>query len=446
VANDLVTDCATCEPCTDTGDGFACVATSHDYAACVGDDIYWFDSCDVQEEIHTDCLACETCVLIMGNPTCQAADLQDHLECYTDDVWWFDSCGNPSEMYDDCGTNEYCEAALDPPACECMPGWVGLDCDEYICDSVTDTSEDCPDASTIGRNDLPVSITGDTTPFSDDVNFTCDGWPQPGRDLVFKLYLFAGETIDVDLDHWGDDLSVHLLQPDPMSSTDACNDMNLIACDDTDGGWANDTFTHTVTEDGWYYIVVDAWQPTVYGAFQLDVDILNPVVGQCYGGTITPCVNQYLYFDWEEPPATITAPMVVMASSVISGMYYIYTSAQDDGTAERDFDIPCDDTWYMWGLRWKPSDDLATFRFRVDGNPLAPITWDVSGGTDWEWDWDQANGAMTAVWSELLTTGTHTLTVLGGESDGGAVADHPALGFIIFTNDPAFVPPDPATL
>jgi hypothetical protein len=151
------------------------------------------------------------------------------------------------------------------------------------------------------------------------------------------------------------------------------------------------------------------------------------------------------YFDWSDATA-ITTPMVSATSTTVPGMVYIYTSIADSGTATHAFDLPCDDTWYLWGLRWKPSDALATFRFQVDGAPTTPITWDVSNDNDGEWGWDQANGATSAVWSSTLTAGAHTLTILGGASMGSSTYLHPALGFVIFTNDPAYVPPDPLTL
>ncbi|MBW2278840.1 MAG: hypothetical protein JRF63_15210, partial [Deltaproteobacteria bacterium] len=89
---------------------------------------------------------------------------------------------------------------------------------------------------------------------------------------------------------------------------------------------------------------------------------------------------------------------------------------------------------------------LATFRFQVDDDPITAIWWDVSGGTDQEWDWDLANGSPEPVWERALDGGTHELTLLGGSSNGAGILEHPALGFIILTNDDSFVPPDPSTL
>jgi hypothetical protein len=348
-------------------------------------------------------------------------------------------------MFDDCTTNEQCVELTDPPECQCLPGWVGLDCDEYVCDSDTALGEDCADARMLGRDDLPAALLGESTAsYSNDLNLECEGWNQWGRDRAYKVYLFAGETIDVLMDP-DTDLSLFLFHPTD-TSPNLCDGTTELGC--SDGfGLSDESITHTASEDGWYYIMVDSYDSGVFGTYDLYVSITDPVEGQCYGGGIVePCINQFLHFDWEEPPAIIGSPMVSVESTLIPDMYYIYTSAWYDGTAARAFDIPCDDTWYLWGLRWKPDNDLATFRFQVDGDPATPIVWDVSGGSDWEWDWDQANGAMLPIWSDFLTTGTHTLTVHGGASDGGALEDHPALGFIIFTNDPAFTPPDPATL
>jgi hypothetical protein len=223
--------------------------------------------------------------------------------------------------------------------------------------------------------------------------------------------------------------------------------MNLEACADANGGWADDDLIHTVDSSGWYYIVVDSWHSDVYGPYTLNVDIVNPVAEECYGGDISDnCTDpEWIYFDWSDADS-VDSPMVTNTSTDVPGMVYIYTVTAFNGVATHTFELPCDDVWYMWGLRWKPNDSLATFRFQVDDEPITAIWWDVSGGPDGEWDWDQANDSSDADWSATLDGGSHELTVLGGSSSGSEVWEHPALGFIIFTNDEAFVPPDPTTL
>jgi hypothetical protein len=437
-----------CQTCGVGPTGPECkTADFEDHTECVGDDIYWFDSCGAQAAIATDCLACQTCITGSGGPFCQADVLDDHLECNLNDVWQFDSCDAPVSIYDDCGTNEECVDEIEPPECDCLPGWVGLDCNVYVCDGGGEDGETCGTAHTVGRDELPITITGDTAAAGVDpnINVACGGVNQPGHDLMYRVYLFAGEVLDVTMDPTdvGDDLSVSAFF-DPSATVPTCSTTTLLDCDDSGGNGAPEYLTIVAVDEGWYEIVVDAnaHDNGGQGLFTLSLSIDNPVAGECYDGAVTPCEDQAVLFDWAG--AAIAAPMVTNVSGTVDGMTYIYTSIAFSGTAIQTFDIPCDGgTWYMWGLRWKPSDALASFQFQVDGLPTTPIVWDISGGADWNWAWDQANGdgSMTPVWSSPLTVGTHTLTILGGASNGVDYWNHPTMGYIIITNDPAFAPP-----
>jgi hypothetical protein len=360
-----------------------------------------------------------------------------------DDVYWFDSCGDPTSVFDDCSSGEECVDTVIPPECRCLPGWIGLDCETYVCDSGTETGETCATATTVGRDDLPIVIAGNNSdPVAPDINVACGATTQPGHDLAYRVYLFAGEILNVAMDPTAnDDLSVFAFF-DPAAAIPSCSTATLLACDDNGGAGVTENLTIVADGEGWYEIVVDTRThgPAGEGPFTLSLSIHNPVAGQCYDDAVTPCTDQAALFDWSDATA-ITAPMTSVTSATIGGMVYIYTSVANGGTATHAFDIPCDGTWYLWGLRWKPSDTLATFRFQVDGQPNTPITWNMAGGANSAWGWDQANGATTPVWSSALTAGPHVLTILGGTSTGAAMNQHPALGYVIFTNNPAFVPP-----
>jgi hypothetical protein len=284
-------------------------------------------------------------------------------------------------------------------------------------------------------------ISGDNSPFAADINVSCGTTAQPGHDVAYRVYLFSGEILDVAMDPTAsDDMSVFAFYD--AATTPSCSTTTAVACDDGGGGGATENLTVVADADGWYEIVVDSRNTggSGQGPFTLSLSIDNPVEGECYDGAVTLCTDQTVVFDWNDA-SSITAPMVSVVSGVVPGMAYIYTSVPNDGTATHAFDIPCDGTWYMWGLRWKPSDTLATFRFQVDGAPTTPITWSMSGGFDITWAWDQANGETTSVWSSALTAGTHTLTILGGASTEGSTWYHPVLGYVIITNDAAFAPP-----
>jgi hypothetical protein len=344
----------------------------------------------------------------------------------------------------DCDTNDHCGAACE----DCTVGGricnlAGTACTDVFCESRTNTAETCETAATIGRDDVDGSITGDNTAFSPNVNLNCAGYNQPGRDVVYRVYLFAGETIQLGLTHPADDLSLGLLRAG--SATDVpCSSMTLVACDD-ESGTAAESITHVATATGWYYILVDSYYTTNsgYGPYTLTFKLSNPAPGKCYGGNPAACTgNQSIAFDWN--PGTITAPMVRTTSGTYTSMEYIYTTIANQGTALANFTLPCDDTWYLWGLTWIPSNTLANFYFTVDSQ--AEVNWNMAGAPPQIWTWDQANGSTTPVWSSALVAGNHTLRIRGGASTGGGTTQHPALGYVIFTNDPAFTPPNPGDL
>ena len=78
----------------------------HDYTACCGANLCWFDSCDDQQEIAETCDdgcaegACFTTPEPQPEPGCE--DFHHKACCGADALCWFDSCGNQHELIKDC--------------------------------------------------------------------------------------------------------------------------------------------------------------------------------------------------------------------------------------------------------------------------------------------------------------------------------------------------------
>lgn len=104
----------------------ACVCTPHHHQDCFGGDTWWFDGCDVREELAMDCPDDrELCV----NAAC-ACIPRHHRACYERDVWWFDGCDNREELAEDCvAQSRSCVADI----CACIPGdHLGCDDDQLV--------------------------------------------------------------------------------------------------------------------------------------------------------------------------------------------------------------------------------------------------------------------------------------------------------------------------
>jgi hypothetical protein len=105
-------------------------------------------------------------------------------------------------------------------------------------------------------------------------------------------------------------------------------------------------------------------------------------------------------------------------------------------------EIPCDDTWYIWVRYWEQGAEDSYFA-TVDGEPMPEAIFEgdcTGGGQGYNWralNWRDpvAGGPCEYVadpWAPDWTTGTHQLEFTFRESL--------AMGRILITNDPAFVP------
>lgn len=145
-------------------------------------------------------------------------------------------------------------------------------------------------------------------------------------------------------------------------------------------------------------------------------------------------ITRSVTFDWEN--ADITLPMEHAQSGSIVGMWYIYTTVSNQGSAVEEFEVPCADVWYMWARAWTPNDTYKTLKFHVDAQ--GSRTWTLAN-TSGTWIWQQARNTDNTTWSGYLLEGGHSLTAQGGA--GGATMDYrPAMGDVVFTNDTDYTP------
>jgi hypothetical protein len=156
-------------------------------------------------------------------------------------------------------------------------------------------------------------------------------------------------------------------------------------------------------------------------------------------GPAGPCTELHeILLGW--PDATVVEPMA-MGESDDPALFYIYTTEDDEGTAAVSFDLPCDDTWYVWGIAQTGFGTALTvpntFNASLDG--AAEFVWDLEVdpfASEWRWN---PGGTGGTPWAPPLMAGTHALAIRGGEQDW--FADLPRLGPVVFVNDPAWIPP-----
>jgi hypothetical protein len=132
--NDEGTSLSDCE-CGEASEADGVVATpdteepgnlceTHSYTDCVGDNLYWFNSCLEQEDLL---VACEPGQCELNATSCCPGQ---EPGCLQGDIYWFDSCGVKGELKEACGDGFTCkspEAEEDLPTCvsedQCTPDY-----------------------------------------------------------------------------------------------------------------------------------------------------------------------------------------------------------------------------------------------------------------------------------------------------------------------------------
>lgn len=75
---------------------------------CVGDKIYWYNSCGSRGDIYKSCSSnqyCSDAQCITKQPECTS---KKYKECDNNQVYWFDSCGKKEELVVACTSSQYC--------------------------------------------------------------------------------------------------------------------------------------------------------------------------------------------------------------------------------------------------------------------------------------------------------------------------------------------------
>ncbi len=84
--------------------------TPYSYQKCVGNSVYWFDSCNNQQNLYQSCREGQTC----SNGICVNNQLNYNSRsikgCINNTVYWYDSLGNRQDVYQNCSlTGQTCQ-------------------------------------------------------------------------------------------------------------------------------------------------------------------------------------------------------------------------------------------------------------------------------------------------------------------------------------------------
>lgn len=95
---------------TGTNTQYTCI--SHSYEKCVGNSVYWFNSCNQKQGLVATCSASQTCQgnVCLNNATQQNSSPTAHFTkiCSDNNVYWFDSLGNRQDIFQKCNTGDVC--------------------------------------------------------------------------------------------------------------------------------------------------------------------------------------------------------------------------------------------------------------------------------------------------------------------------------------------------
>lgn len=194
--------------------------------------------------------------------------------------------------------------------------------------------------------------------------------------------------------------------------------------------------------EGWYHLVVDAYQEELVGSYDLQLEIIDPAPGECYGPAPPACDGSHVIeFEWSDAEV-MWDPMVTTTSAMVPGMEYVYTTTADEGVAAHSFEVPCSGTWYLWGLAYtvtsSPCGDIPdTFTAAIDYGDQ--FTWSLAPGAD-DWVWYSAPGGGAEPQAVQLEAGTRWLRLWGDEACGDDHTRHANLGTIRLADSAGYAP------
>lgn len=90
--------------------------TYHAYKGCSGSNIYWYDSCGTQQDLYSSCVSgqvcqygqCVTGAQINVQPANSSYAAHYTTACYGNSIYWHDSLGTLSGLYKSCADNNSC--------------------------------------------------------------------------------------------------------------------------------------------------------------------------------------------------------------------------------------------------------------------------------------------------------------------------------------------------
>lgn len=143
----------------------------------------------------------------------------------------------------------------------------------------------------------------------------------------------------------------------------------------------------------------------------------------------------------EPADAILSGGWMLTMSMLGEGEIIVLDNGQFDGAVRFEPDLPCDDTWYIWVRYWEQGNDDSYF-VTLDGQPQPPAIFEGDcggGGNGWDWallNWRDDNAPpcnyVEDPWAPSWTAGMHEIELTYRESI--------AVGRVIVTNDPAFIP------
>jgi hypothetical protein len=91
-------------------DCFAFNCNDHAYRDCIGDNVFWYDSCSNVEDLYQNCgdynLTCQYGQCVYKKEAKFTAHYQK--ACYKDNIFWYDSLGNINDFYQGCADSNSC--------------------------------------------------------------------------------------------------------------------------------------------------------------------------------------------------------------------------------------------------------------------------------------------------------------------------------------------------
>ncbi|MEM7159674.1 MAG: hypothetical protein AAF799_42935 [Myxococcota bacterium] len=186
-----------------------------------------------------------------------------------------------------------------------------------------------------------------------------------------------------------------------------------------------------------------AWDDTcvVQAVRSCGADCGDPPTTGEDAGPVGACVGQ-VEFEMLPTDAIITGAWSLMLSELGEGEIAVHDeTGRTGGSVLFTPVIPCDDTFYLWVRFWE-QDDADSYFVQIDGepDPLAIFEADCSpSGDGWGWaqlNWRDQNEPLCNYiedpWAPMWDAGDHTVEFTFRESM--------AVGRVVVTNDPMFVP------